>query len=82
MITVYTKPECPYSRALLRKLKHDKKDFHVINVLANQAAYEEMLKLNGGISATPTWIESGNVFVGFHGACPIEDEDLPWLAHG
>lgn len=76
MVIIYTKPGCPYTRGLTRKLRHERIPYQEIDVIADHEMYKEMLALNGGHSATPTWVYNGKVYVGFHGSCPIDEEDL------
>ena len=77
---VYIKPDCPYSRGLVRWLARKRRPVTEINVLNDKFQYEKMLKLSGGVSGTPVWVEEdGTINVGFRGHyCPIDKEDLPW----
>jgi glutaredoxin len=68
MITLYSKPDCPYSRALRRKLRKENRQFQDRDITADSKILEDMLVINGGVPHTPTWIdETGTIIVGFHG---------------
>jgi len=64
---IYSKPECPYTRALRRKLQHDGTAFVEHNVEDDPAALQRMLELNGGRRNVPTIVMGEQVIVGFHG---------------
>lgn len=74
MIIVYTKPGCPYSRGLFRKLRHDGVEFIEQDAQNNPAVREIMMRLNGGLLDTPTILdtEAKTVTVGFHGHCTLD----------
>lgn len=65
---VYGKEGCPYTRALLRKLRHDGVEHVVHDVQQDRVRLQEMLALNGQRREVPTvaWSD-GRVEVGFHG---------------
>jgi glutaredoxin 3 len=67
-IKVYGKRGCPYTRALLRKLKNEDRPHVSYDVEQEPRRLHEMLMLNGGRGEVPTivWPENG-VEVGFHG---------------
>lgn len=67
-IEVYGKRGCPYTRALLRKLERDERDYVSYDVEQEPRRLQEMLMLNGGRGEVPTivWPDKG-VEVGFHG---------------
>jgi glutaredoxin len=66
-VEIFTKPGCPYSRALKRKLQHDGTVFVEHNVKSDPAALRRMLNLNGGQRQVPTIVRGTEVSVGFHG---------------
>lgn len=67
-IEVYGTRACPYTRALLRKLDHEGREYVSYYVDTNPRLLQEMLMLNGGRGEVPTivWPDKG-VEVGFHG---------------
>jgi len=65
---IYSKPGCPYTRALKRKLQHDGTPFVEHNVENDPAKLRRMLELNGGQRLVPTIVLGGDVSVGFHGS--------------
>ncbi len=67
-IEVYGTRACPYTRALLRKLDHEDRDYVSYYVEEHPRRLHEMLMLNGGRGEVPTivWPDKG-VEVGFHG---------------
>jgi len=66
-LEIFTRPGCPYCRALKRKLEHDGTPFVEYNVQSDAAALQRMLALNGGRRNVPTIVRGGEVTVGFHG---------------
>lgn len=66
-VEIFTKPGCPYSRALKRKLEHDGTPYVEYNVQKDAAALQRMLALNGGQRNVPTILMGEEVIVGFHG---------------
>ena len=66
-VEVYSKPTCPYTRALRRKLEHDKTPFVEYDVEADRDRMRVMLELNGGVRNVPTVRQGQSVTVGFHG---------------
>ncbi|HOU24398.1 MAG TPA: Uxx-star family glutaredoxin-like (seleno)protein [Anaerolineae bacterium] len=66
-VEVYSKANCPYTRALRRKLEHDKTPFVEYDVEADRDRLRIMLELNGGQRSVPTVRQNGSVTVGFHG---------------
>ena len=69
MIIVYGKPECPYTRALIRKFKKEKAEFNYRDAESNTEFRRQMLAINGNVPHTPTVhnTETGVVMVGFRG---------------
>jgi len=67
-VKVYGKRGCPYTRALLRKLKNEDRLHVSYDVEQEPRRLHEMLMLNGGRGEVPTivWPDEG-VEVGFHG---------------
>lgn len=67
-IEVYGKRGCPHTRALLRKLDRDERDYVSYDVEQEPRRLQEMLMLNQGRGEVPTivWPDKG-VEVGFHG---------------
>jgi glutaredoxin len=68
LVKVYMKEACPYSRGLIRKLKHDGVSYVTYDVQEDRVRLAEMLAVNGGRRAVPTivWPDKG-VEVGFRG---------------
>jgi glutaredoxin len=66
-VEVFSKPGCPYTRGLKRKLARDGMQFVEHDVQGDKAALERMLLLNGGQRKVPTIVMGGEVTVGFHG---------------
>ena len=66
-VEVYSKPTCPYTRALRRKLEHDKMTFVEYDVETDRDRLRIMLELNGGVRNVPTVRQGQSVTVGFHG---------------
>jgi mycoredoxin len=64
---IFTKPGCPYCRALRRKLERAGTAFVEHNVHGDPAALRRMLALNGGQRKVPTSAMGGQITVGFHG---------------
>jgi glutaredoxin len=64
---IFSKPGCPYCRALKRKLKRDGTAFVEHDVQSHPAALRRMLALNGGQRKVPTVVSGEKVTVGFHG---------------
>jgi glutaredoxin len=65
---IYSKPGCPYTRALKRKLQHEGTPFVEHNVEDDPVKLRRMLELNGGQRLVPTIFVGGEVSVGFHGS--------------
>lgn len=66
-VEVYSKPSCPYTRALRHKLEHDKTAFVEYDVETDRERLRIMLELNGGQRNVPTVRQGQSVTVGFHG---------------
>jgi len=66
-VEIFTKPGCPYSRALKRKLLRESTAFVEHNVQTDPTALRRMLNLNGGRRHVPTIVMGTEVSVGFHG---------------
>jgi mycoredoxin len=64
---IFTKPGCPYCRALKRKLEREGTAFVEHDVQSDPAALQRMLALNGGQRKVPTLVLGEKVTVGFHG---------------
>jgi glutaredoxin len=64
---IFTKPDCPYCRALKRKLEHDRTPYVEHNAQDDPQALRRMMDLNGGKRNVPTIVSEGQVTVGFHG---------------
>ena len=67
-VEIYTNEGCPYTRGLIRRLKHDGLFYITYDVLKDPIRMQEMLALNGQRRAVPTivWPDRG-IEVGFHG---------------
>ncbi len=68
LIEVYGTRACPYTRALLRRLDNERREYVSYDVQKERHRLEAMLALNGGRREVPTivWPDKG-VEVGFHG---------------
>ncbi len=66
-VEVFTKPGCPYCRALKRKLQREGTVFVEHDVQSDPTALRRMLNLNGGRRHVPTIVTGTEVSVGFHG---------------
>ncbi len=67
-VEIFTKPGCPYTRGLKRKLQHDRTPYVEHNVEADPVTLRRMLELNGGQRLVPTIVVGSEVSVGFHGS--------------
>jgi len=66
-VEIFSKPTCPYTRALRRKLEHDRVVYVEYDVEAAPVQLRRMLELNGGRRSVPTVRTGDDVVVGFHG---------------
>jgi glutaredoxin len=66
-VEIFSKPSCPYTRGLKRKLEHDRVAYVEYDVQSDPAMLQLMLKLNGGQRNVPTVRQGDQVTVGFHG---------------
>jgi mycoredoxin len=66
-VEIFSKPTCPYTRGLRRKLEHDGVTYVEHDVQSDPAMLQLMLKLNGGQRNVPTLRQGDQVTVGFHG---------------
>lgn len=66
-VEIFSKPGCPYTRGLKRKLEHDQVTYVEYDVQSDPAMLQLMLKLNGGQRNVPTVRQGDQVTVGFHG---------------
>ena len=67
VVEIFSKPTCPYTRGLKRKLEHDGAAYVEYDVQSDPAKLRLMLELNGGQRHVPTIRQGGQVTVGFHG---------------
>ncbi len=67
-VEVYGTRACPYTRALLRKLDNEGREYVSYDVQEERRRLKEMLAMNGGRREVPTivWPDKG-VEVGFNG---------------
>jgi glutaredoxin len=65
--TLFSKPSCPYCAAARDDLQRRNVRYVEHNVIADRAALDRMLDLNGGKRRVPTIVEGDQVKVGFHG---------------
>jgi DNA-binding transcriptional ArsR family regulator/glutaredoxin len=68
---IFTKPGCPYCRALKRKLEHDGTRYVEHDVQGDPQARRRMMDLNGGRREVPTIVMGDQVMVGFHGTWTV-----------
>lgn len=66
-LTVYTRPECSYSGALLAELDRDGVPYAHVDLTLAPERETELLELTNGERITPVMVEGGVVTVGFHG---------------
>jgi glutaredoxin len=66
-VEIFSKPTCPYTRGLRRKLEHDRVTYVEYDVQSDPAKLRLMLELNGGQRNVPTVRQGDQVTVGFHG---------------
>ena len=66
-VEIFSKPTCPYTRGLKRKLEHDHVTYVEYDVQSDPAMLKLMLELNGGQRNVPTLRQGNQVTVGFHG---------------
>ena len=66
-VEIFSKPTCPYTRGLRRKLDHDRVTYVEYDVQSDPAKLKLMLELNGGQRNVPTVRQGDEVTVGFHG---------------
>jgi glutaredoxin len=66
-VEIFSKPTCPYTRGLKRKLEHDRVSYVEYDVQSDPAKLKLMLELNGGQRNVPTVRQGDQVTVGFHG---------------
>lgn len=66
-VEIFSKPACPYTRGLKRKLEHERVTYVEHDVQSDPAMLQRMLKLNGGRRNVPTVRQGDQVTVGFHG---------------
>ena len=66
-IKIYSIPTCPHSFNAKREYNNSGIPYEDIDVRADRAALEEMLKLNGGQRRVPTIVEGDEVTVGYKG---------------
>jgi glutaredoxin 3 len=66
-VEIYSKPTCPYTRSLKRKLEHDRVIYVEYDVQSDPAKLKLMLELNGGQRNVPTVRQGDQITVGFHG---------------
>lgn len=64
-IKVYSTPTCPYCKLVKEFLEEKKKEFQDINVAADPAAANEMVKLSGQMGVPVVDID-GQVIVGWN----------------
>jgi glutaredoxin len=67
VVEIFSKPTCPYTASLKRKLEHDHITYVEYDVQSDPAKLQLMLKLNGGQRNVPTVRQGDQVTVGFHG---------------
>ena len=66
-VEVYSKPGCPYTRALRRKLEHEQTPYVEYDVEVDRERLRIMLELNDGQRYVPTVRQGQSITVGFHG---------------
>ncbi len=67
MVEIFSKPTCPYTRGLKRKLEHDRVTYVEYDVQSDPVRLRLMLELNGGQRIVPTLRQGDQITVGFHG---------------
>ncbi len=66
-LTVYTRPECSYSDALLHDLDKDGVEYRQIDLDEHPEHITEVERLTGGERITPVMVEGDLVIVGYNG---------------
>ena len=66
-LTVFTRPDCTYSDALMHELERDGVPFRQIDLEAYPQYVEEVERLTGGERVTPVMVEGEVVVGGYHG---------------
>ncbi|MEK9659772.1 MAG: UXX-star (seleno)protein family 2 [Chloroflexota bacterium] len=66
-LTVYTRPDCSYSDALLHELDRDGVEYRQIDLAEHPELVPEVERLAGGERVTPVMVEGEMVIVGYHG---------------
>ena len=67
-ITVYTRPDCTYSDALIEELDGKGINYIAVDLLREPEKIPELTKLTGGERITPVMVDGSVVTVGFRGA--------------
>lgn len=66
-ITVYTRPDCTYSDALIEELDGQGVQYITVDLLREPDRVSELTRLTGGERITPVMVEGSVVTVGFRG---------------
>ena len=67
VLIVYTRPDCPYSDALMHDLNKDEVEYRQVDLEEHPELIEELERLTGGDRITPVMVEGDLVIVGYHG---------------
>jgi glutaredoxin len=66
-VTLYMKPDCPYSAAARNDLIARGIEYDEVDVTASQDALDELARLTGGELLVPVLVDGDDVRVGFGG---------------
>ncbi len=66
-LSVYTRPDCSYSDALLHDLDRDGVEYRQIDLSEHPEYLPELERLTGGERITPVMVEGDVVVVGYNG---------------
>lgn len=66
-VKMFTKPGCPYCAAAKEHYSKNGVSFDETNVIGNDAAQSELLKLSGGKRIVPVIVDKGKIILGWNG---------------
>jgi glutaredoxin 3 len=66
-VKMYTKPGCPYCAAAKEHYTKNGVAFDETNVIGDDAAQAELLKLSGGKKIVPVIVDKGKIILGWNG---------------
>ena len=66
-VKMFTKPGCPYCAAAKEHYTNNGVLFDETNVIGDDAAQAELLKLSGGKRMVPVIVDKGKIIIGWSG---------------